>query len=1017
MKLKQLSNFSYHISVLVIISIAAPFAYAEVVLDGTLGFRGALNGPDYQIGAELGQQQGGNLFQSFSDFNLNTGESATFSGPNSVQNIMSRVTGGNPSHINGLIRSTIPNADLYFINPYGIMFGEDAALDVQGSFHATTADTLRLSDGGEFNARYPNKSLLTVAPVEAFGFITDSPASLSVDGKGLYVIESNIADIGRMDIRGQVLEELLENNKIDEINERVQEINYAIDLINENSTAIGINSNLSDIESFDDFEKLLNQLDSLKEQLDQMGLAVPVGKTLSLIAGKIRLNQAYLLAPSGRFNLASIASQGEVIPKQDDLILSGQRNKITMNDSWISTTHEGGGAIYIRNGHFELHNGKIEANTLGERDGTGIDIEADELTIMKGKLLSQVFESGEGGNIKINVTRTVAIGGEEDGAGYPSIIATSAKKSGNKGKVGDIIIQASELTLQDGARIEAITVGSGQSGHIKIQVTGSVIISGTVERFHSGIITASVVEFGDDAGDAGDAGHITLEAESLYLKEGTKINAATFGSGQANDITIKVTDTIHLSGGDFNGIGSIISSNSNSELKNAGNCGTITIEAGKLYLDDGGQIGSSNLGGGQGGNIHVVVAEEVILSGKSKDKRNGREARSMIGTYSGTGADYAGDAGDIILKTGKLILKEATLKSSTYGSGKGGDIIIQANSVVLSDKSGIFSTSLGTIDNAGNAGNIIIEGNSLILNSESLISSVTFGPGKGGDIKIREKEFINLDGDIFIASMTFGIEDKAGKGGSIELTSKELSLKHAVITSDSLADNEGLIGQGNAGDIIVNAERLRMQNSYIGASTEQAEGGQINMTSSNYLYLIDSFITTSVKADDGNSGNITLTPEFLVLDNSQIIAQAYEGRGGNIDITTTGIYNNTAQGIFESPLINAISASSELGIDGEIQINTPEIDITAGLFSLQTPFSKPQLDKGCTPSKLYNKPILKEGFRRAAVSKLLDTTWSSLYFSDNKTFHPENEETQASIAPFDEGFSLTKPVFGCHLGH
>jgi len=76
---------------------------------------GALPCPDYLIDADFGQQHGGNLFHSFQNFNLNSSESAIFSGPNNVQNILSRVTGGNPSNIDGLLRSTIPNADFYFL--------------------------------------------------------------------------------------------------------------------------------------------------------------------------------------------------------------------------------------------------------------------------------------------------------------------------------------------------------------------------------------------------------------------------------------------------------------------------------------------------------------------------------------------------------------------------------------------------------------------------------------------------------------------------------------------------------------------------------------------------------------------------------------------------------------------------------------------------------------------------------------------------------------------------------------
>ncbi|MCP3873928.1 MAG: filamentous hemagglutinin N-terminal domain-containing protein, partial [Desulfobacteraceae bacterium] len=157
---------------------------AEVTLDGSLGRSGALPGPDYQIGADLGKQHGGNLFHSFQDFNLNRAESATFSGPNSVNNVISRVTGGNPSQIDGLIRSTIPNADMYLLNPHGIMFGKNARLDVQGGFHASTADYLRLKDGGRFDARQPKNSILTVAPVEAFGFLNSQVAPISVQGHG-----------------------------------------------------------------------------------------------------------------------------------------------------------------------------------------------------------------------------------------------------------------------------------------------------------------------------------------------------------------------------------------------------------------------------------------------------------------------------------------------------------------------------------------------------------------------------------------------------------------------------------------------------------------------------------------------------------------------------------------------------------------------------------------------------------------------------------------------------------------
>ncbi|MEK8019207.1 MAG: filamentous hemagglutinin N-terminal domain-containing protein [Candidatus Parabeggiatoa sp.] len=87
---------------------------AEITTDGTLGSRAHLPGPDYQIGADLGRQHGGNLFHSFQDFNLSSPESATFSGPNNVSNVISRVTGGNPSNIDGLIFTVKKNNTISF---------------------------------------------------------------------------------------------------------------------------------------------------------------------------------------------------------------------------------------------------------------------------------------------------------------------------------------------------------------------------------------------------------------------------------------------------------------------------------------------------------------------------------------------------------------------------------------------------------------------------------------------------------------------------------------------------------------------------------------------------------------------------------------------------------------------------------------------------------------------------------------------------------------------------------------
>ncbi len=175
--------------------------------DGTMGAAQVLAGPNFDIGAALGTQAGANLFHSFSQFNINTGESATFSGPASIDNVISRVTGGTLSNIDGLLASTIPGADVFLINPSGILFGPNASLDVQGSFHASTADFIAFPDGGRFDASNPANTVLTTAPPSAFGFLTSNPAAINaLDGTLEVPIGETLSFVGGdLEIAGAVL--------------------------------------------------------------------------------------------------------------------------------------------------------------------------------------------------------------------------------------------------------------------------------------------------------------------------------------------------------------------------------------------------------------------------------------------------------------------------------------------------------------------------------------------------------------------------------------------------------------------------------------------------------------------------------------------------------------------------------------------------------------------------------------------------------------------------------------------
>jgi len=642
---------------------------AEIILDGTLGQQINLPGPDFQITSDLGQQYGGNLFYSFQDFNLNNLETATFSGSNSIHNIISRVTGGNPSNIDGLIRSTIPNADFYFLNPHGIMFGPSAKLDVQGSLHASTADYLKLGENGRFDAHNLSDSLLTVAPVHTFGFLTNTPASITLQDSSLSVVEGKTLSLigGDLTMKGEILS-----------------ISGQVPVFSKDSTtkiaAPNGRINLVSIASKGDVHLTESGLDINAKTGD---LIIDHSKitTSGIGGGDIFIRAGLLKLINGDIIGDTFGDQnsGIVDIRANNLILDGKENYSYISSGSFSTGH--GGKINLFADQFSSSNGAI--------------------------LFTGGVGSGNAGSISIKVTDTFTFSGKF----IPEIVTASVFSTAaiGTGQGGNITIEAQDLTIMDGGQIASGTFSSAKSGDVNIKVTDILTISGHDESgLMSGIYAATqpliVI---DPTYNTGDGGTINVEAGEINFSDGGQISTVSAGLGNSGFIKVK-TNKLTADGkafSDFWGryFPSGISSSSLVDDEIGGNAGDIIINADIINLINEGEIGTSAANSG-GGNIEITTTNLAYLQDGqiTTSVKGGNENGGNITIYNPTflvlnngeikaQAD-AGNGGNINIKTDQLIASPNSLISASSELGLDGkikiespDISMEGFLVVLSD--------------------------------------------------------------------------------------------------------------------------------------------------------------------------------------------------------------------------------------------------------------------------------------------------------------------------------------------
>ncbi|GAB1540302.1 hypothetical protein NUACC21_29710 [Scytonema sp. NUACC21] len=725
-----------------------------------------------------GAIRGANLFHSFSQFNIGEGQQVYFANPSGIENILSRVTGVDPSKIFGKL-GVRGNANLFLMNPNGIIFGKNASLDVGGSFVATTANAIKFGDRGFFSASSPNNpQLLTVNP-SAFLFNQINAAAIVIDRSVATTL------IGFPNPGTSLPTPPPPAN--------------APPATPPSSPVIPPPANAPPATPPSAPVTPLSVL----PQPNPTGLYVRDGRSLLFVGGSISMDGSSLSAPGGRVELGGLAGAGTV--------------GLNMNDNLLSLSFPNGMARgNVSVGNFSSID--VRASTDGS-----IAIHAQNLNISHSRLNAGIGQGLGANNSRAGDIVLNALG--EINISKSSI--SNAVESGAVGKSGNIFIKAGSLNLTNGTEIVASTFGQGDAGDVSIWVDDSISMVNSYRSelpntptnpYNSPPPTevAAIGKLGEITGifntvegsAIGNAGDIEIYSRTLSLSDGAEIQSLTRGNGKAGNIRVNASDSVNLSGFSAKGFSSgLISSTEQGATGQGGDItvttnslrlsngavlsartrsgksgGNIAVNTGSLEITEGGQILTSSFGSGSAGNITINATDSVNISGSDRTfearlKQFGDEIVDNDGSNSGLLARVRGNA---TANAGKITVNARSVRLSNGGtittettSGEGGNITLKARDILLRNNSNITATA-GTALADGNGGNINIHTEILISTENSNISA-NAAKGRGGNISINTQGvFLSPDSDI-TANSVFGID------GVVEINTPETDPNRGLI--------------------------------------------------------------------------------------------------------------------------------------------------------------------------------------------------------------------------------------------
>jgi len=725
-------------------STSSTMAIAQIVPDATVDTQINQQGNVTEIVG--GQRAGDNLFHSFEDFSVSPGREAFFNNQTEINNIFSRVTGENISNIDGLIRAN-GSANLFLLNPAGIIFGDNARLDLGGSFYGSTGSSV-LFETGEFSAvDNLNTPILTI----------DAPIGLNLRDNPQAIVNRSTA-----------------------LNDTGTEL-VGLEVSSGNTLAL-VGGDLR-------FEA---------------GVATANGGNIELGG----LSQAGVVAINNDGSLSfpeGIARSNLLFSGAAEIDVTGNAGNISINvDNLQLATEELGGSVLraginsdsdlvltAEAGNIEIDAANIvldDIRVLNQVDAEGVGNSGD-IVITTGSLIirsggdiqTSTFGLGNAGAINIQATGAINLEGatvDDFNTGIASFVAEDAV-----GNAGEIAIASNSLSLAAGAQINAGVFGMGDGGNISLQAEQI-----SIEGEDSGVLS----NVGEDA--VGNTGNLNLVTPSLLLSDDGELNSSTQGRGDAGDITITAQE-VSL-------IGSEISTEVDEEA--VGNAGNIALTAAdSLLIANDAELNSSTNAIGNAGNININTREVDLVAGEIS---TAVEAGAV-----GNGGNITIDTQSFSLSQGSQIFASVLGATDELpgGQGNGGSININSSNLVeilgnntTNLATGLFANSEATAQ--GNPGSIVVNTNTLGLDGGAIEAN---NQGQDGSLATDNSNpsptnvFLRANNLLLNNGASISAITEAGSGGNADI-----SVEGQIQLKNNSSITVGSFGAGSGGNINIDAE-------------------------------------------------------------------------------------------------------------------------------------------------------------------------------------------------------------------